>query len=184
MLTMLDIVALVLLSGCAVLGLIRGFVTEVLSLAAWVLAVVALKFLGTPVTALFEGVIATHAGAAVLAFVLIFLVTYFVGKMAATAIGRRTRTSILGPVDRILGFGFGGLKGLLAATLLFLALNLGYDFLYGGQAERPEFIAKSRTYPLLNASGRSIMDWVKARQRAGAGAADNAADPPLENATE
>ena len=35
---------------------------------------------------------------------------------------------------------------------------------YGPQAERPEWMTASRTYPLLNASGRGIVDWVEARR--------------------
>jgi membrane protein required for colicin V production len=35
---------------------------------------------------------------------------------------------------------------------------------YGPQADRPQWMTKSRTYPLLNASGRAIVDWVEARR--------------------
>jgi membrane protein required for colicin V production len=71
---------------------------------------------------------------------------------------------MLGPVDRVLGGGFGALKGLLGATLFFLLANLATDMVYGPQADRPEWMSKSRTYPLLNASGRAIVDWVEARR--------------------
>jgi membrane protein required for colicin V production len=71
---------------------------------------------------------------------------------------------LLGPFDRVLGGGFGALKGLLGATLFFLLANLATDMVYGAEAERPEWMAKSRTYPLLNASGRAIVDWVEARR--------------------
>ena len=37
---------------------------------------------------------------------------------------------------------------------------------YGPAAERPQWMTKSRTYPLLNASGRAIVDWVQARRYA------------------
>ena len=71
---------------------------------------------------------------------------------------------MLGPVDRLLGGGFGMLKGLIWATLFFLLANLATDMVYGPQADRPEWMTKSRTYPLLNASGRAIVDWVEARR--------------------
>ena len=61
---------------------------------------------------------------------------------------------MLGPFDRLLGGGFGALKGLLGATLFFLLANLATDMVYGPQADRPQWMTKSRTYPLLNASGR------------------------------
>jgi membrane protein required for colicin V production len=71
---------------------------------------------------------------------------------------------LLGPVDRTLGGGFGALKGLLGATLFFLLANLATDMVYGPQSDRPEWMTRSRTFPLLNASGRAIVDWVEARR--------------------
>jgi membrane protein required for colicin V production len=172
MLTALDIIVLFLIGGGAVLGVIRGFVTEVLSLFAWVAAILALKLLHTPVANLLAGMIGTQSGGAVLAFLLIFAITFFGGKMVAASLGRRTRQSVLGGFDRALGGGFGALKGLLIATILFLAVNLGYDTVFGSTAERPRWLRTSRTYPLLNASGRAVVDWVQHR-RAVAAAAGN-----------
>ena len=163
-LTALDVVVILLVGGGAVFGLLRGFVTEILSLFAWVAAVVALKFLYTPAAHLLARPIGTGAGAAVLAFVLVFGVVFIGGKLIAGALGRRTRTSVLGPIDRGLGLGFGALKGLIVATLIFLVANLGYDAGFGGGARRPDWMRQSRTYPLLQASGRAVVDFVAARR--------------------
>jgi membrane protein required for colicin V production len=78
--------------------------------------------------------------------------------------GKTRRHAMLGPFDRVLGGGFGALKGLLGVTLFFLLANLATDMVYGPTAERPQWMTKSRTYPLLNASGRGIVDWVEARR--------------------
>jgi membrane protein required for colicin V production len=64
----------------------------------------------------------------------------------------------------VLGGGFGALKGLIGATLLYLAANLVYDTINGQAAERPEWIADSRSYPLLHASGRAIVDFIEAQR--------------------
>jgi membrane protein required for colicin V production len=142
----------------------RGFITEILSLGAWVAAIVALKLLHDPTTGALTGIVGTRAGAAVLAFALIFGVVFIAGKLVARQIGGSTKKSVVGPIDRVLGGGFGALKGLIGATLLYLAANLVYDTIYGRTAERPEWMAKSRTYPLLHASGRAIVDFVEARR--------------------
>jgi membrane protein required for colicin V production len=71
---------------------------------------------------------------------------------------------VIGPVDRILGGGFGALKGLIGATLLYLASTLIYDTIYGRTAKRPEWMAQSRSYPLLNASGNAMVDYVERRR--------------------
>ena len=164
-LTALDVIVLLAVAGAAVLGLIRGFVTEVLSMFAWVAMVAMLKLFHIPVAAALTPVIGTVSGAAVLAFALITGLTYIGGRLVANAIGARTRTSILGPVDRALGFGFGALKGLILASLVFLLATLVIDTMSGGAARRPEWMTRSRTYPLLNATSASIADFVDRRRK-------------------
>src|SRR6478609_10699041 len=96
----LDIIVIFLVGGGAVLGGLRGFVTEVLSLFAWVAAIAALKAFHTPATAILTHVVGSYGGAAVLAFLLLFGVVFFLGKLVTGSIGRRTRQSVLGWVDR------------------------------------------------------------------------------------
>ena len=160
----LDIFVILLLCGGALVGFVRGFVHEVLSLFAWVVAIAMLKLFHTQLTSGLSGSVGTDAGAAVLAFALLFVPTFILVKLLARQIGGRTRKSLLGPVDRILGGGFGMLKGLLGATLFFLFANLATDLVYGPDADRPAWMTASRTYPLLNASGRAIVDWVETRR--------------------
>jgi membrane protein required for colicin V production len=174
MLTAMDIIVLLLIGGGAVMGVMRGFVMEVLSLFAWAAAIFALKLLHGPVSSLLVHVVKSPSGAAVLSFVLVFGAVFFAGKMVAASLGQRTKKSVLGSVDRLLGLGFGALKGLLIATVLFLGVNLVYDTIYGGASARPSFVRNSRTFPLLNASGRAVVDWVQ-RRRAHAAEPDNAA---------
>jgi membrane protein required for colicin V production len=162
--TALDIIVLLLVGGGLVQGWFKGFVGEVLSLASWIVAIVFLKLLHTPVTGALEGVVGTRSGAAVLAFALIFGITFLTGKLVARQVGGGVKRSVIGPVDRILGSGFGALKGLIFATLLYLGFNLVYDSIWGRTALRPEWMASSRTYPLLYASGNAIVDFVEWRR--------------------
>ena len=164
-LTALDIVVLIAVAGSAVLGLLRGFVTEVLSMFAWVAMVAMLKLFHIPLAAALSPMVGTVGGAAVLAFAIITGVTYIGGRLVANAIGARTRTSILGPVDRALGFGFGALKGLILASLVFLLVTLVIDTMSGGPSRRPGWMTTSRTYPLLNATSAGIADFVDRRRR-------------------
>lgn len=166
-LTALDIIVLIAIFGGAVLGFLRGFVTEIISLFAWVAAILALKLFHAPVAKMLTGIVGNASGASVLAFALVFLIVYAGGKLAAASIGQRMRSSALGPLDRVLGLGFGALKGLIIVTLGYLLINLGYDTLYGATSERPGWMRHSRTHPLLNATGRAIIDWVGNRRKAG-----------------
>jgi membrane protein required for colicin V production len=160
-LTALDMIVLLLVGGGLFLGFMRGFITEILSLLSWVAAIIALKALHGPVTGSLTGLVGTRAGAAVLAFALIFGLVFIGVKLIARRIGGVTKSSVVGPIDRFLGGGFGALKGLIGATLLYLAANLVYDTIYGRAAERPEWMRESRTYPLLHASGRALPIWAR-----------------------
>lgn len=161
----LDIFVIVLLGGGAIIGFVRGLVHEMLSLLAWVVAIVMLRLFHTPISVSLTDTVGSATGAAVLAFVVLFLPSFLFMKLLARSIGKKTRTSVLGPFDRVLGGGFGMLKGLLAVTLFFLLANLVTDLTYGPDEPRPEWMRNSRTYPLLNASGRAVVDWVEARRK-------------------
>lgn len=165
--TALDIFVLLLLGGGALVGFVRGFTYEVFSLLAWVAGIAALKLFHTPLAERLVDPVGTPAGASALAFALLFLPAFIATKLFARAVGGKARRSILGPFDRLLGGGFGMLKGLIGATLFFLLANLATDMVYGGEADRPAWMTDSRTYPLLNATGRAIVDWVETRQNPG-----------------
>lgn len=161
----LDIFVIVLLGGGAIIGFVRGLVHEMLSLLAWVVAIVMLRLFHTPITVSLTETAGSATAAAVLAFVILFLPSFLFMKLLARSIGKKSRSSVLGPFDRVLGGGFGMLKGLLAVTLFFLLANLATDLTYGPDEPRPEWMRNSRTYPLLNASGRAVVDWVEARRK-------------------
>src|SRR5581483_5611161 len=164
--TALDVFVFLLLIGGGAIGFVRGFVHEVISLFAWIVAIAMLKLFHTQLWGGIESSFKTSsAAAAVLAFAILFVPSFLIVKLLAHSLGGRTRRhAVLGPFDRTLGAGFGALKGLLGATLFFLLANLATDMVYGPQADRPQWMTKSRTYPLLNASGRGIVDWVQARR--------------------
>lgn len=160
----LDIFVFILLAGGGAVGFVRGFVYEILSLLAWAAAIAMIKLFHTQLSGGLTLAVGTAEGASVLAFALLFIPTFILVKLLARSIGGKMRRSILGPIDRALGAGFGIVKGLLAATLFFLFANLATDLVYGPEAERPAWMINSHTYPLLNASGRAIVDWVETRR--------------------
>jgi membrane protein required for colicin V production len=172
-LTLLDIVVLLFVVGGAVMGAVRGFVYEVLSLFAWVAVVIALKLFQAPVALVLGRHLSTRAGAGLLAFALVGGLVFLLGRLLAQRIGQRTRTSVLGSVDRALGLGFGAVKGLIGVTLLFMAGNLVFDVMFGGAAPRPDWVRDARSFPLLQASRRAVDSFV-ARRQAGEPANDTA----------
>ena len=127
-------------------------------------AIVAVRLFHAPVAVSLEKTVGTASGASTLAAALVFGLAMFGGRMAARRIGSQTRNSFVGSFDRVLGFGFGAVKGLVLASVAFLFFTLGYNVIYGAAADRPEWMSQSRTFPLLSASSRALVDFVKERQ--------------------
>ncbi len=163
-LTALDMIVLLLIVGGGVLGCMRGFVGEVLSLFAWVAAVIALKLLFAPVVDWLTHIVSGPGTSTVLAFAIVFLTVFVAGKWVAGSVSARVRRSAIGPVDRVLGFGFGALKGLLIATLIYLVVSLAYQVYSADAKARPEWVKQSRTYPLLDVTSRAIVGYVERRR--------------------
>ncbi|OJW75380.1 MAG: colicin V production protein [Sphingomonadales bacterium 63-6] len=158
-----DIIVLIIIGVAAVGGFLRGFVQEVLSLASWLLSLFAIHYLHTRLTSQLMAVIHSESGAAVLAFALLLLIPYAGMKLIAGRLGESSRNSLLGPVDRVLGFGFGMVKGGIIAVLAFSVLVLGYDKIWGVQG-RPNWITQARTYPAVNAGTDALVQMIESRQ--------------------
>lgn len=160
--TALDMMVLLSLGVGGGFGAMRGFTQEVFLLAAWVAGITAVKLLYVPVTALLTGPVGSPGAAAVLSAVLCFGITFIVTRLIGKSLGSAARQSLLGPIDRVLGLGFGALKGLLIATVAFLFMTLVHDFFHGASATRPEWMTTSRSYTLLRASGEALIGAVEA----------------------
>ena len=162
--TGLDIIVLIVVGVAAIGGFMRGFVQEVLSLAAWVLAIFAIRYLHTDLTAGIYNFLGTPTTASILAFVLLLLIPYAAMKLIAGRAGSRARNSVLGPIDRVLGFGFGAVKGVIIVVMAFSLLVLGYDTIWG-IGGRPTWIHEARTYPFINASSEALVHLIEQRRQ-------------------
>lgn len=158
-----DIIVAVVVGVAAIGGFSRGFVQEVLSLASWVVAIVAIYFLHTDLTAIIFSQMGTPIGASLLAFVILLLIPYVAMRIIARRAGKTARESLLGPVDRVLGFGFGAVKGTIIMVMAFSLIALGYDTVWG-VAGRPAWITTARTYPFVNASAEAMVHLIEERR--------------------
>ncbi|WP_088309018.1 CvpA family protein [Novosphingobium sp. B 225] len=160
-----DIAIMILIGLGAITGFMRGLVQEVFAVAAWVLSLVAIHNLHTPLTQSLSPFVGTENGAAVLAFALLLLVPYMIFKLLADRLGQASRESVLGPIDRLLGFGFGGIKGAIIAVMAFSVLVLGYDTVWG-IGGRPTWITQARSYPYVNTASEALVSMIAERRRA------------------
>ena len=165
-----DYVVLLVIAVCAIGGFFRGFVEEVLSLAAWCIALIAVHTLHEPLTNLLAPYLKNETGAGLLAFALLMIIPTVVARFAARTVGSASRNSLLGPIDRVLGFGFGAVKGFVIMVLAFSLVVFAYDVVWGPDG-RPTWISQARTYPFLNAASEELMTMIASRRTEAAEAA-------------
>ena len=163
-LTAFDVVVLLLVALAAIAGLMRGFIGEIVSLIAWVAGIAAVRLFYTPAKTLATGLTGTEAGGAILALVGLFLGGFLAVRIAGGRLSAGARASIIGPLDRALGLGFGAAKGVLGAALLFLLLNLVFDTIDPGEPG-PDWLAGARTAPTLAMVSKAMVDFVEERRR-------------------
>ncbi|MCB1889017.1 MAG: CvpA family protein [Rhodocyclaceae bacterium] len=117
--TAFDIVVIGLLAICAGLGFWRGFVSEVLAIAAWVVAIVLARLFTVPLAEqmiFIEGELVRQAAA----FLAILIGTLMAGGILRWILRELLKAAGLGAADRILGAGFGVVKGLVIALVVVL----------------------------------------------------------------
>lgn len=116
-----DWILLAVLAFSMLLGLWRGLVYEVLSVLGWALAFYAAQAFAPRVAALLPIRSASESLRYVAGFVLVFISVVFAAGLLAFLIKKLVTAIGLRPIDRILGAGFGLLRGLillLAATVV------------------------------------------------------------------
>ncbi|MEM6494019.1 MAG: CvpA family protein [Pseudomonadota bacterium] len=160
-----DIVVLIIVGVAAIGGFMRGLVQEVLSLAAWVLAAFSVYYLHTPLTLALREYYDAERVTPILAFALLLLIPYAAMKVIASMAGDASRKSALGAIDRILGFGFGTVKGALIVIFAFSVLVLGFDTIWGYKG-RPNWITQARTYRVADAFSRDLVQLIAERRAA------------------
>ncbi|MEQ5786657.1 CvpA family protein [Erythrobacter sp. NFXS35] len=159
----LDFIFLFIAGVAAIGGFLRGLVQEVLSLAAWVFAALAVHFMHPVLTPALSDLLNSARLTPVFSFVLLLLIPYAAMKLIAGNISGVSEGAILGPIDRVLGFGFGAVKGALIGIFAFSLLVLGFDQSWGYQG-RPTWITTARTYPAADSFSRQLVPMIAARR--------------------
>lgn len=121
--TAFDYCLLLLLAVTAGLGFWRGLVSEVLSLVAWVVAILVARTYSGEV-ARWLTAIDHPAGRQVLAFVLVVIFVLLLAGLVRWLLRALLKAVGLGAADRVLGASFGFIKGLAIAFLVVLAGGL------------------------------------------------------------
>src|ERR1700721_1143816 len=143
--TLLDLILVGVMFISAVLAMVRGFMREILSIAAWVLAALATlysyaKLLPYAKSYVNNDIVAT---AAVVAGT--FLLTLLVVSVVTVRFSDMVLDSRIGALDRTLGFLFGLARGLIIVTVAYLFFD---------------WLVKTPPSWVANAKSLSALHWV------------------------
>lgn len=120
----LDWLVLLILAASIILSLMRGLVTEIFSLGAWIVAILAGKW-GAPIVA---PLLPMDVKSENLSYFAGFVVVFIVMMVAVLLLGKLFKSAIgavgLGGADKLIGGIFGLLRGVVILTGLTLAAGL------------------------------------------------------------
>lgn len=151
--TLLDGILIVIMLISALLAMIRGFVREVLSIAAWIAAAAAAFFFYDDLLPYVQPHIAHKQLAVAASAGAIFLVTLIIVSFITMRISDFVLDSRIGALDRTLGFLFGAARGLLLVVVGMLFFN----WFVPKAEEQPTWVADAKSKPLLDMIGGRLM---------------------------
>lgn len=149
--TLLDVILIGVMLISAMLAMIRGFLREILSIAAWVIAAAVTLFSYGKLLPLAKGYVNNDIVAAVGVVASTFLLTLVVVSAATVRFSDMVLDSRVGALDRTLGFLFGLARGLIIVVVAFLF----FVWLVPSKTQ-PSWVANAKSKVVLQSTG----DWL------------------------
>ena len=147
--TWLDFLLLAIMLVSGILAMIRGFLREVLSVAAWAAAAFATIFLYDKLLPFAESNIGSGTLAKVAVILGVFILTLLIASIITARVSDLVLDSRIGALDRTLGLVFGLARGLLIVVVAF------YLFTWFVPANNlPEGVRDAKSREGLQATGR------------------------------
>ncbi len=150
--TLLDIVLIVVMLVSGLLAMVRGFMREVLSIIAWVLAAVATLYSYAKLLPYAKQYFNNDVFAAIAVIGGVFLVTLLVVSILTVRISDMVLDSRVGALDRTLGFLFGLARGLVIVVVAFLF----FTWLVPDRSQ-PEWVKSAKSRVVLTGTGQWLM---------------------------
>jgi membrane protein required for colicin V production len=150
--TLLDIALIVVMLISALLAMVRGFMREILSIIAWILAAVATLYAYSKLLPLAKQYFNNDIVAAVIVIGGVFLVTLLVVSIVTVRISDMVLDSRVGALDRTLGFLFGLARGLVIVVVAFMFFN----WLVPDKSQ-PEWVKAAKSRVVLAGTGQWLM---------------------------
>ena len=146
----LGVIAVLLVS--AFFAYMRGFVHEVLSVAAWIGAIFVTIAGFSYVRPYARGIIPMPLIADIVAGTVVFIVCLVVLSLLTRSVSLRVRESALNALDRSLGLLFGLVRGAVLVCIAYVGIGL-----LTAPDEQPEWLKTARSMPLIEAGAGLLM---------------------------
>ena len=150
-LTLLDIGLLVVMLISGILAMVRGFMREILSIAAWLIAAGVTLYGYARVELFVRDYVTNDLMAKGIAIGGLFLITLLIVSLFTVKISDLVLDSRVGALDRSLGFIFGLARGLIIMVVAFLF----FSWLVPAKSQ-PDWVTNARSRVVLQATG----DWL------------------------
>jgi membrane protein required for colicin V production len=150
--TLLDIVLIVVMLVSGLLAMVRGFMREVLSIIAWVLAAGATLYAYSKLLPVAKQYFNNDIVAAVAVIGGVFLLTLLVVSVLTVRLSDMVLDSRVGALDRTLGFLFGLARGLVIVVVAFMFFN----WLVPDRSQ-PEWVKGAKSRIVLTGTGQWLM---------------------------
>jgi len=149
--TLLDLILLGVMLISGLLAMVRGFMREILSIAAWGAAAIVTLYSFSKLLPTAKTYFNNDTVASVVVVAGVFVGTLIVVSIITVKLSDAILDSRIGALDRTLGFVFGAARGLLICVIGWVF------FAWLAQGKMPEWAAQARTRPLLENSGNSLV---------------------------
>ncbi len=146
-----DVLILVVLVGSTLIGLMRGFVREAVSLVFWVVAIWAAWKFGPLVVPHLGGLLADPSVAPWVGRLTVLILVLLVGWVIGMLLSLFTGSIGLGVLDRVIGLLFGIVRGMVLVGLLVIGAELLH-------LNHEEWWNRSKLVPY----GETAGDWLRA----------------------
>lgn len=150
--TILDLVLLAVMLISGLLAMVRGFMREILSIAAWGAAAVVTLFAFQKLLPSAKTYIDNDTVATVVVIAGVFIGTLVVVSIITVRISDMILDSRIGALDRTLGFLFGLARGLLIVVVAFLF----FAWLVPDK-QRPDWVTAAKSRVVLESTGNWLM---------------------------